>query len=83
MGTAPEARAHSVSPWFLAWLMVAPLALVLLVSKTGKVFLAFFYLGNTLDSSSPLAVLRWLWHLLVRLFRLVFRRRQPIPAEGD
>ena len=29
------------------------------------------------------AVLRWLWHLLVRLFRLVFRRRQPIPAEGD
>ncbi|MDN8614571.1 sulfatase-like hydrolase/transferase [Variovorax ginsengisoli] len=61
MGTAPDARAHSVSPWFLAWLMVAPLALVLLVSKTGKVFLAFFYLGNTLDSSSPLAVLRWLW----------------------
>ncbi|MES1264250.1 MAG: hypothetical protein ABUU24_01205, partial [Variovorax sp.] len=61
MGTAHDARAHSVSPWFLAWLMVAPLAVTLLVSKTGKVFLAFFYLGNTLDSSSPLTVLRWLW----------------------
>jgi multidrug efflux pump len=29
------------------------------------------------------AVLQWLWSLLVHLYRLVFRRRQPIPAEGD
>jgi len=29
------------------------------------------------------AVLHWLWSLLVRGYRFVFRRRQPLPAEGD
>ena len=29
------------------------------------------------------AVVQWIVDLLVRLYRWVFRRRQPIPAEGD
>ncbi|MDM0068068.1 hypothetical protein [Variovorax sp. J31P207] len=63
MGTAPDTRtrSRSVRPWLLAWLLLAPLAVVLLVSKTAKDFLAFSYLGHALDPSSPLAVFRWLW----------------------
>ena len=71
MDTGSEARAHPVSSWLLAWLLLAPLAVVLLVAKTAKVFLAFSYLGNTLDPSSPLAVLRWLWGFTSLRFALV------------
>jgi len=71
MGTGYDARAHPVSPWLLAWLLCAPLAVVLLVSKTAKVFLAFSYLGNTLDPSSPIAVLRWLWGFTSLRFAVV------------
>ena len=29
------------------------------------------------------AVLRWIWGVIVWVYRQVFRRHEPIPAEGD
>lgn len=50
-----------MSPWRAAWLLLVPLALWLLLSKTADVMAGFAWMGLTLDEQHPRAILRWLW----------------------
>ncbi|MDM0002774.1 LTA synthase family protein [Variovorax sp. J22P240] len=54
-------RQSGKSPWMVAWLLLAPLAIWLLLAKAATVMAGFAWLGLTLDESGPVAFLRWAW----------------------
>lgn len=53
-----EARRSGMSPWWVAWLLLVPLTLWLLLSKAADVMAGFAWLGLVLDEHG---LIRWFW----------------------